>query len=73
VVAGYEKHALFSILERMGLLGVFAAEDEIRPESKEVVEELHRLGIRVAMISGGSKTVAGLVAGQPTRYRVTGE
>jgi P-type Cu2+ transporter len=44
------------------LLGAFAVEDEIRPESSEAVAELHRLGIRVAMISGDSKTVADSVA-----------
>jgi Cu2+-exporting ATPase len=44
------------------LLGAFAVEDEIRPESKEAVKELHRLGIRVAMITGDSKTVADSVA-----------
>jgi Cu2+-exporting ATPase len=41
------------------LLGAFAVEDEIRPESNEAVTELHRLGIRVAMITGDSKTVRG--------------
>jgi Cu2+-exporting ATPase len=46
------------------LLGAFAVEDEIRPESKEAVSELHRLGIRVAMISGDSKAVADSVAGR---------
>ena len=45
-----------------GLLGSFALEDEIRPESHEAVAELHRLGIRVAMITGDSKTVADSVA-----------
>jgi Cu2+-exporting ATPase len=44
------------------LMGAFAVEDEIRPESDEAVEELHRLGIRVAMITGDSKTVADSVA-----------
>src|SRR6266568_1994192 len=44
------------------LLGAFAVEDEIRPESKEAVTELHRLGIRVAMISGDSQAVADSVA-----------
>jgi len=44
------------------LLGAFAVEDDIRPESKEAVTELHRLGIRVAMITGDSKTVADSVA-----------
>ncbi len=44
------------------LLGAFAVEDEIRPESSEAVTELHRLGIQVAMITGDSKTVADSVA-----------
>jgi len=44
------------------LLGAFAVEDEIRPESSQAVAALHRLGIRVAMITGDSKTVADSVA-----------
>jgi Cu2+-exporting ATPase len=44
------------------LLGAFGAEDEVRPESLEAVTELHRLGIRVAMITGDSKAVADSVA-----------
>jgi len=44
------------------LLGGFAVEDEIRPESHEAVTELHRLGIQVAMITGDSKAVADSVA-----------
>src|SRR5258705_78236 len=44
------------------LLGAFAVEDEIRRESSEAVTALHRLGLRVAMITGDSKTVADSVA-----------
>jgi Cu2+-exporting ATPase len=55
------KTVLFVVAEGK-LLGAFAVEDEIRPESNEAVEELHRLGIRVAMITGDSKTVADSVA-----------
>jgi len=44
------------------LLGAFAVEDEIRPESSEAIKELHELGIRVAMITGDSKTVGDSVA-----------
>jgi P-type Cu2+ transporter len=44
------------------LLGAVGVEDEIRRESSEAVTELHRLGIRVAMITGDSKTVADSVA-----------
>ena len=44
------------------LVGAVAVEDEIRPESHEAVMELHRLGIRVAMITGDAKAVADSVA-----------
>ena len=42
--------------------GAIAVEDEIRPESKEAIDALHRLGIRVAMITGDSRAVAESVA-----------
>jgi Cu2+-exporting ATPase len=38
--------------------GAIAAEDEIRPESAEAVQSLHRLGVRVAMITGDAQAVA---------------
>ncbi|HEY6345368.1 MAG TPA: heavy metal translocating P-type ATPase [Bryobacteraceae bacterium] len=44
------------------LLGALATEDEVRPESAEAVAELHRMGIRVAMITGDSHAVADSVA-----------
>jgi len=55
------KTVLFVIADR-GVLGAFAVEDEIRPESREAVEKLHRLGMRVAMITGDSQAVAESVA-----------
>jgi Cu2+-exporting ATPase len=42
--------------------GIVAVEDEIRPESKEAIDDLHRLGVRVAMITGDSEAVAASVA-----------
>jgi Cu2+-exporting ATPase len=42
--------------------GALAIEDEIRPESREAIAALHRLGIRVAMITGDSQAVAYSVA-----------
>lgn len=44
------------------VLGAVALEDEIRPESAEAVRHLHRLGVRVAMITGDSQAVADSVA-----------
>ncbi len=55
------KTILFAVAQGRQL-GAFAVEDEIRPESSEAVTELHRLGSRVAMITGDSKTVADSVA-----------
>jgi Cu2+-exporting ATPase len=40
------------------IAGVIAVEDEVRPESKEAIDALHALGIRVAMITGDSQPVA---------------
>jgi Cu2+-exporting ATPase len=42
--------------------GAIAVEDEVRPESKEAVDLLHALGVRVAMITGDSQAVADAVA-----------
>ncbi len=44
------------------VLGALAVEDEIRPESAEATELLHKLGIQVAMITGDSQSVADSVA-----------
>jgi P-type Cu2+ transporter len=55
------KTVLYAVAQDQ-LLGAFAVEDEIRPESSEAVTALHRLGLRVAMITGDSKTVADSVA-----------
>ena len=55
------KTVLYAVAQG-GLLGAFAVEDEIRPESAEAVSELHGLGIRVAMITGDSQAVADSVA-----------
>ena len=57
-----EGKTVLYVLAEEEVLGAFAIEDEIRPESYEAVRELHRIGIRVAMITGDSKTVAHSVA-----------
>ena len=50
------------VLQSGGVIGALAVEDEIRPESAEAVKALHDLGVRVAMITGDSQTVADSVA-----------
>jgi len=57
-----EGKTVLYVISQGRLLGAFAAEDEIRPESAEAVTELHRLGIRVAMVTGDSQAVADSVA-----------
>jgi len=44
------------------VVGALALEDEIRPESRQAVDELHRLGKRVVMITGDARQVADAVA-----------
>jgi Cu2+-exporting ATPase len=44
------------------VLGALALEDTVRPESREAVDELHRLGRRVVMLTGDARQVAEAVA-----------
>jgi Cu2+-exporting ATPase len=50
--------AVLSVVRRDEVVGAISLEDEIRQESKEAVDELHRLGVRVAMITGDARQVA---------------
>ena len=44
------------------VVGALALEDEIRPESRQAVDELHRSGLQVAMITGDAQAVGDSVA-----------
>jgi Cu2+-exporting ATPase len=55
--------AILFVVRGQDVIGAIALEDEIRPESRQAVEELHRLGVRVAMITGDARQVADAVAG----------
>ena len=63
-VEGWERRgaAVVLVLADQGVLGALELEDEIRPESREAVRELHDLGVRVAMITGDARQVAEAVA-----------
>jgi Cu2+-exporting ATPase len=52
------------VIRRGVVVGALALEDEIRPESRPAVDELHALGIRVVMITGDARQVADAVAAQ---------
>jgi Cu2+-exporting ATPase len=54
--------AVLHVLRAGQALGAVAVEDEVRPESREVVDALHRRGIRVAMLTGDAQQVADAVA-----------
>jgi soluble P-type ATPase len=57
-----EGRTVLYVLRDGAVIGSIAVEDEIRPESVEAVKALHDLGVRVAMITGDSQTVADSVA-----------
>src|SRR5215213_8270643 len=46
------------------VLGALSLEDAIRPESRQAVQELHRLGKRVVMLTGDARQVAEAVAAE---------
>ncbi len=50
--------AVLYVLRGQVVVGALALEDEIRPESHHAVDDLHRLGVRVAMITGDARQVA---------------
>jgi len=57
-----EGRTVLYVLRDSTVIGSLAVEDEIRPESTEAVKALHELGVRVAMITGDSQSVADSVA-----------
>ncbi len=56
--------AVLHVVRDGRIAGALALEDEVRPESKQAVDGLHRLGVRVVMITGDARTVAEAVGVQ---------
>jgi Cu2+-exporting ATPase len=50
--------AVLYLVRGDSIVGALALEDEVRPEAKEAIDELHRLGRRVVMITGDASQVA---------------
>jgi Cu2+-exporting ATPase len=50
--------AVLYVVRDTELIGALALEDEVRPQSQEAIDQLHRLGVRVAMITGDAHQVA---------------
>jgi len=59
---GRDGRTVLHVITDGRVVGALAVEDEIRPESAEAIEQLHALGIKVAMITGDSQLVADSVA-----------
>jgi P-type Cu2+ transporter len=55
---GQRGAAILSVARDGEVVAVLVLEDEIRPESYQAVEDLHRLGVKVAMITGDASQVA---------------
>jgi Cu2+-exporting ATPase len=54
--------AVLYVIASGTIIGALALEDEIREESRQAVDRLHQLGVRVAMITGDARQVAEAVA-----------
>ncbi|GAB3309918.1 heavy metal translocating P-type ATPase [Epidermidibacterium keratini] len=52
------------VLRDGDVVGALALADEIRPESRQAIDELHRRGVQVVMITGDAEAVARAVADQ---------
>jgi Cu2+-exporting ATPase len=55
------------------IIAAISIADVIRPESKQAINELHKMGIEVAMLTGDSQAVAKAVANQLGIQRVFAE
>jgi P-type Cu2+ transporter len=50
--------AVLFVIRRGDVIGALSLEDEVRPESRQAVDRLHEMGIKVGMITGDARQVA---------------
>jgi Cu2+-exporting ATPase len=62
--AGRGAAVLYLVRGDREVIGALALEDEIRPEARQAVADLRRLGVDVAMITGDARPVAEAVAAE---------
>ena len=55
---------ILHVLRNGTLIGGLKLADEVRPESREAVDALHKLGVQVVMITGDAEAVANAVAAE---------
>src|SRR3989344_760139 len=46
------------------IIGILGLSDQVKEESKQAVDELHKLGVKVAMLTGDTKDAAASIARQ---------
>jgi Cu2+-exporting ATPase len=60
--AGDKAQSAIYLISNGKVVATFAVADVVRPESKQVVQRLHQMGVEVAMLTGDSCPVADAVA-----------
>jgi Cu2+-exporting ATPase len=60
--AGDKGQSVVYLIKQEQVMAAFALADVIRPESKGAIEQLHQMGVEVAMLTGDSEAVAKTVA-----------
>ena len=60
--AGEKAQSAIYLIAGDKVVAAFAVADVVRPESKQVVQRLHEMGVEVAMLTGDSRPVADAVA-----------
>jgi Cu2+-exporting ATPase len=54
--------AVLYVMRNEQVVGALALEDEVRPESRQAINDLHDLGVKVVLITGDARQVADAVA-----------
>ena len=62
--AAAKGQATITLIEGDHVIAAFAVADAVRPESREAIEQLHREGIEVVMLTGDARAVAEAVAAE---------
>ncbi len=60
--AGQKAQSVVYLTDADKIIAAFSVADVIRPESKQAIKHLHKLGVEVAMLTGDSQSVAEAVA-----------